>query len=155
MKPNRFAMIAIIIVFLGVLVSARAEILGDYLSVTACMECHEDVVSGWKTTAHARAFGNLKTQGSEKQSNPGCVKCHVVAYDRDGGFIDMDLTPELKDVQCEACHGPGRGHVESGGDPSLIAEKPGETVCRACHTEGQDKRFDYSVKSKFVHGAKR
>jgi len=153
MKSHLITTIAILIMFLGVLVSARAEILGDYLGASACMECHEDVVAGWKTTAHARAFENLKTQGPGKQSNPGCVECHVVAFEQDGGFIDMDLTPELKDVQCESCHGPGRGHVESGGDPSMISGKPGETVCRACHTEGQDKNFDYSVKSKFVHGA--
>lgn len=132
---------------------AEAEILGDYLSSTACMDCHAEIVEGWKTTPHARAFETLKTQGEEKLTNPGCVKCHVVGFDQDGGFIDMDMTPELKGVQCECCHGPGRKHVESQ-DPSDIVGRPGETTCRACHTEGQDKNFDFGKKSRLIHGEK-
>jgi hypothetical protein len=131
---------------------ARAEILGDYLGYTACADCHPDLVTGWKTTPHAHAFETLKEQGEGKQEIPGCVRCHVVAYELDGGFIDMDLTPELKDVQCESCHGPGREHVESEGDPQLIKARPDEALCRTCHTEGQDKNFDYAEKSRFVHG---
>jgi hypothetical protein len=133
--------------------AGRTEILGDYVSGTACMECHAEIVEGWKTTPHARAFETLKNQGEEKLKNPGCVKCHVVGFDKDGGFIDMDLTPELKGVQCECCHGPGRRHAESQ-DPADIVGKPGEAVCRACHTEGQDKNFDFGKKSLFIHGKK-
>ena len=131
---------------------ADAETLGDFLGVTSCVGCHSDIIDGWKTTPHANAFKSLRTQGAEKQSNPGCFKCHVVGYDLDGGYIDMDLTPELTGVQCESCHGQGRAHVESDGDPSLIIGTLGEKSCRACHTKGQDKNFDYKTKSRFVHG---
>jgi hypothetical protein len=138
---------------LAIISVIRGEILGDYVGYTACEPCHTDLVAGWKTTGHAEAFETLKTQGEEKQENPGCVECHVVAYNKDGGFIDMELTPELKDVQCESCHGPGRKHMEtfSAGD---IVGKPGEDVCRQCHTESQDKNFDYEKKSKSLHGEK-
>ncbi len=134
-------------------VTAGAEIFGDYVGYTACAECHSDIVEGWKSTPHANAFEDLKRQGEEKQSVPGCVRCHVVGMDEDGGFIDMELTPELRDVQCEACHGPGRAHVESQ-DSKDILGKPGEDACRVCHTEGQDKNFDYKAKSRLVHGEK-
>jgi hypothetical protein len=144
------AVIGIFLAALGWEIVAQAEILGDYLGYTACEPCHYDIVEEWKTTGHAKAFEDLKTQGAEKQENPGCVKCHVVAYEEDGGFIDMDLTPELKDVQCESCHGPGKKHTTS-----FLAEdingKTSEEVCRKCHTEGQDKEFDYEKKSKMVH----
>lgn len=133
---------------------ARGEILGDYLSYTACTPCHAKEVEGWKTTRHARAFEDLRTQGEEKQSIPGCFRCHVVGFERDGGYIDQELTPELKDVQCEACHGPGKAHVESDGDPAWIIRKPDAQACRVCHTEGQDKNFDYARKSKGLHGEK-
>lgn len=133
--------------------AAQAELFGDYVGYTACAQCHADVVKGWKTTPHANAFADLLHQGEEKQSVPGCVRCHVVAMDADGGFIDMDLTPELKDVQCENCHGPGRKHVASQ-DPADIVARPGEALCRTCHTEGQDRNFDYQVKSRLVHGEK-
>ncbi len=129
----------------------HSEILGDYVGYTACIDCHDDIVRGWKTTPHANAFENLKTQGPEKQQNPGCFRCHVVAYNEDGGYIDMELTPELKDVQCEACHGPGRVHSETA-DPKELVIEAGEDICRKCHTEGQDKDFDFEKKSKLIHG---
>lgn len=135
--------------------AARAEIMGDYLGYAVCAECHEEIVAGWLTTSHAHAFETLKEQGEEKQTTAGCVMCHVVAFEKDGGYIDMALTPELKDVQCEACHGPGRGHVEADGDPEAILVQADETLCRSCHTEGQDKSFDYAVKSRYVHGGQK
>jgi len=132
---------------------ARAEILGNYLGHEACRQCHQDLVAGWKTTRHATAFEDLKTQGPEKQAIPGCFRCHVVGFEQDGGFIDQELTPELRDVQCEACHGPGRAHAERQGDKAAIVGRPGEASCRACHTEGQDRNFDFAAKRRLVHGA--
>jgi len=130
--------------------SAAAEILGDFISYDACKDCHADIVESWSKTPHAKAFETLAEQGKEKQTNPGCVKCHVVGFDADGGFIDMALTPELKGVQCECCHGPGARHAETE-DPEKIVAKPGEAVCRVCHTVGQDKNFNYEKKSRLVH----
>ena len=130
---------------------AQAETLGDFAGVKACIKCHENIVKGWQLTPHGRAFEDLKEQGEEKQSIPGCVKCHVVGFDEDGGFVDMNLTPELKDVQCECCHGPGQKHVKSEGDTAFIIGAPGESSCRVCHTEGQDKNFDFVKKSRWVH----
>lgn len=139
------------LIILGWGTTARGELFGDYVSYTACEMCHGNVVVGWKTTGHAKAFETLKTQGEEKQENPGCIQCHVVAYEEDGGFIDMELTPELKDVQCESCHGPGRKHTETFSAEAIVGS-PGEELCRKCHTEGQDKNFDFETKSKLVHG---
>jgi hypothetical protein len=144
----------LVVLSLGLVSLARTEILGDYVSYKACMECHPEVVESWKKTPHAGAFESLKKQGEEKQKNPGCIKCHVVGMDKDGGFIDMELTPELKGVQCESCHGPGRRHVETQ-EASHIVTRPAEAACRVCHTEGQDKNFDYSKKSRLVHGKNR
>ncbi len=131
----------------------QAEILGDYMGYEACLPCHDNIVKGWKTTPHAHAFDTLKQQGEEKQSAPGCIKCHVVGYEEDGGFVDMALTPELKDVQCEVCHGPGRKHVENDGDPEFLTISPDESSCRTCHTKGQDKNFDFKTKSQWVHAS--
>ena len=150
---NRFGITLAVVLFLVVTgwgTGTRSEILGDYLGYTACIDCHPDIVEQWKKTPHGNAFENLKTQGVEKQNNPNCFRCHVVAYNEDGGYIDMDLTPELKDVQCEACHGPGKKHVETQSAEDI--KKATEDVCRKCHTKGQDRDFDYQKKSKLVHG---
>lgn len=149
LKFGFYAALAVLVFPLWV----NAEILGDYVGHKACIECHEEIVRGWETTPHAHAFETLKEQGEEKQSIPGCVKCHVVGFEEDGGFVDMALTPELKDVQCENCHGPAKRHVESEGDPGLINGAPDEASCRVCHTEGQDKNFDFRKKSQWVHAA--
>ena len=151
MREYFYCLAACAILFLWGSTAGRAELLGDYVSVTACVECHEEEAAGWKTSPHAHAFETLKEQGEEKQSAQGCIKCHVVGFEKDGGFIDMQLTPELKDVQCEACHGPGRRHAESE-DPADIMGKPDAVLCRSCHTEGQDKNFDFETKKMFVHG---
>lgn len=151
---SRWKRAAVAFSFLAILgwgTAGKSEILGDYVGYTACEPCHSDITEGWKTTAHARAFGDLKKQGAEKQENPGCFKCHVVGYGEDGGYIDMDLTPELKDVQCESCHGPGKKHTETFSKDDIV-KKTGEEVCRKCHTEGQDNNFDFASKSKLIHG---
>lgn len=145
------AFTGLLIVSLGMAPPFQAEILGDYVGYAACNACHPNVVEGWKTTAHAKAFETLKAQGEEKQENPGCLECHVVGFSKEGGFIDGELTPELKNVQCESCHGPGRRHVETIKSTDILG-KPGETTCRTCHTEGQDQAFDFKAKSQAMHG---
>ena len=126
----------------------KAELLGDYIGVKNCAECHEDITASWAKTPHARAFESLKKEG--KDTTPGCVKCHSVAYDLDGGFIDMELTPELAGVQCESCHGPGLKHRDSEDGTDIILSNNAEG-CRTCHTPGQDANFDYVKKVKKIH----
>lgn len=154
MIPNRFIswapLLLVGLAALAVASIARSEILGEYVTVKACAECHAEQVTAWKKTPHAHAWDTLKKQGDEKQTVAGCIKCHVVAFGRDGGFIDLDLTPEFINVQCESCHGPGKKHIEAEGEGHIIA-KPDTAACRVCHTEGQDKNFDYARKSKLVH----
>jgi formate-dependent nitrite reductase cytochrome c552 subunit len=137
--------------FLATISDIHGEILGDYVGYSACTSCHGEMVAGWKSTGHARAFQTLKTQGDEKQQNPGCVQCHAVAYDKEGGFIDMELTPELSGVQCESCHGPGRRHAETMNSSDIMG-KPEEKTCRTCHTEAQDKAFNFEKKIQMIHG---
>ena len=54
-----------LVVSLGMAPAIHAEILGDYLGYAACNGCPPNLVEGWKTTAHAKAFQTLKAQGEE------------------------------------------------------------------------------------------
>jgi predicted CXXCH cytochrome family protein len=79
------------------------------------------------------------------------VKCHVTGYEKDGGFVDYELTPEMAGVQCEVCHGPASNHMSTLSAKDIV-KKAGAELCRQCHTQGQDPGFNYEVKVKDVHG---
>ena len=118
-----------------------------YIGSKQCEVCHSDISAAWLKTRHAKAVESLRK--SEQESLPACVKCHVTGYERDGGFIDYELTPEMAGVQCESCHGPGSNHAA---DSSIdMLKNGGAELCRQCHTEGQDPRFEFEEKVKEVH----
>lgn len=140
------------IVLLLLLVNATgiySEQSASYVGLTKCATCHSAIQDTWQNTRHAKAIESLKKSGQENL--PACVKCHVTGYEKDGGFIDNELTPEMAGVQCEVCHGPGSDHVASPMAKKMVKE-PGTALCRQCHTEGQDAGFNYEVKVKNVHG---
>jgi len=127
----------------------RSEQSGSYVGSEKCAPCHSDIDGPWKNTRHAKAIESLKKSGQEKL--PACVKCHVTGFEKDGGFIDYELTPEMAGVQCEVCHGPGSSHI-AGPSAKNITKDPGAALCRQCHTQGQDPGFNYEAKVKGVHG---
>jgi predicted CXXCH cytochrome family protein len=140
------------IVLLLLLMNAKtifSEQSASYTGWNKCTACHSSITDTWKNTRHAKAIESLKKSGQE--TLPACVKCHVTGYERDGGFIDYELTPEMAGVQCEVCHGPGSEHVANPMAKDIIKES-GAELCRKCHTEGQDPGFNYDAKVKDVHG---
>jgi predicted CXXCH cytochrome family protein len=140
----------IVLVFLLVnTTGVFSEQSGSYIGSNKCATCHSAIKDTWQNTRHAKAIDSLKKSGQEKL--PACVKCHVTGYEKDGGFIDYELTPEMAGVQCEVCHGPGSDHAASP-MAKKITKESGTALCRQCHTEGQDPGFDYEVKVKNVHG---
>jgi len=100
-----------------------------YVGSQKCASCHEYEYSRWKTKAHADAFATLVEVGSDR--DPECVICHVVGMERSSGFISAERTPDLKDVGCETCHGPGSEHVRTWGVEATVEPK---MTCLDCHT---------------------
>ena len=81
--------------------------------------------------------------------NEECVGCHVVGFGRKGGFANAKATPELANVQCEACHGPGSIHAES---PAAGYGAAGARSCLRCHDPQNSPEFDfYSYWPKIRH----
>jgi len=108
-----------------------------YTGSDHCGSCHPKEFALWKGTGHARAFGTLV--GAHQDFNPRCVGCHTVGYGRPGGFTNSKATPELIDVGCESCHGPGSRH------PETIGKGFGQTstaFCVTCHTRENSPDFD-------------
>jgi len=102
-----------------------------YIGVQACTECHQEERDFWDKTQHAGAYETLSSE--HKEFNLDCVSCHVTGYDRPGGSTVTHVN-NLKDVQCEQCHGPGSLHVDSPLDPKLITRRPEQSMCAStCH----------------------
>jgi predicted CXXCH cytochrome family protein len=83
--------------------------------------------AGWETMAWEDKPWSLSCQG-----------CHTT------GFV-MEDKPRYAEagIGCEACHGPGRSHAESGGsspivNPARLTTERREMICQACHTTGHD-----------------
>ncbi len=116
-----------------------------YVGNDACVDCHEDAVEVWKTTAHAHAWRTLEEAeqgdryGWPVTRYPDCVRCHTVGYGYESGFVNPKQTPRLADVGCEQCHGPGSKHIEDG-DPTLI-ERSDHNTCLTCHDLEQSPDF--------------
>ncbi|MGZ6083993.1 MAG: multiheme c-type cytochrome [Polyangiales bacterium] len=121
-----------------------------YVGQETCAPCHTSAVAVWKKTGHSHAYKTIADES--KEFNLDCVGCHVSGYDKPGGSTVTDVaTPNLKDVQCEACHGPGSKHIE---DPSSnpLADKPEETVCTGCHHPPHTDVFEYKARLDKVLG---
>lgn len=81
-----------------------------------------------------------------------CSQCHTERHQD----FEMTAHARLKDdpswkgrvVGCESCHGPGREHVEGGGDTTKIRSFKGESpkqisdTCLSCHA-GRDEHNNY------------
>ncbi len=81
-----------------------------------------------------------------------CKMCHEDLYAhfaRTAHFLTISSPKYMESEKgCEACHGPGREHVESGGDVTKIFAFRGRSVseqnarCLACH-ERQEERHNF------------
>jgi hypothetical protein len=103
----------------------------SYVGVQVCSNCHAEEHAFWKKTRHAAAYETLSRQF--KEFNLDCVSCHVTGYEKPGGSTVAHVD-DLKDVQCEVCHGPGSRHVADNKDKLAIIAKPDRAQCGPkCH----------------------
>ena len=95
-----------------------------YLSDKICRQCHRVQFISWRKSKKARAFELLKPgvraeaklkagldPSRDYSRDPTCLPCHTTGYGRPGGFISLEKTPALANIQCEACHGAGSEFV--------------------------------------------
>jgi mono/diheme cytochrome c family protein len=131
----------------------------EYIGSKNCKKCHLKQYKSWEATKMATAFEVLKPgERSEQKAAAGldpaadysiyeiCVKCHVTGYGKPGGFVDIETTPELANVGCETCHGPGGSYTtdklmslknKEYKRADLVAagmvESVGDGQCTGCH----------------------
>jgi cytochrome c554/c'-like protein len=116
----------------------------SFVRSEACKTCHEEAYKVWESSKHAHAFKTLEER--HQDYNPDCVGCHTTGFRKPTGFLNAKSTPDLMNVQCESCHGPGIGHPDKLGKGYGTVAKD---FCVTCHTPENSPDFDalaYRVK---------
>jgi hypothetical protein len=109
-----------------------------FIGVISCKQCHETNYRNWLKTKHAKASQTIIA--SPKYAQEECLICHSTGYGKMGEYATVEEIPfYLRGVQCEACHGVGRGHPGKG----EIEKKVTLGICRNCHTKDQSPAFNY------------
>ncbi|MEE3327888.1 MAG: multiheme c-type cytochrome [Myxococcota bacterium] len=126
----------------------------DYVGSDACQSCHTAEFKTWEKSPHAHAVATLEAK--KKASDPQCLACHTTGYGRPGGFPKdgkVSAHPDLANVGCESCHGPGGDHVPADapkfGTILSLGDKCDSCVilqiCGSCHDEDNDPDFTFEV----------
>ena len=104
-----------------------------YVGSNTCNSCHEYEHERWSSKNHARAYRTLVE--INQHYDPECIACHVVGFGYTTGYRNETSPPDLRDVGCEVCHGPGSAHVASrlAGGPYVSPGQP-RRRCADCHT---------------------
>lgn len=110
----------------------------EYLGQQTCIKCHADVWQKLQGSDHQRAFTTLAQKG--QSSNPECLVCHVTGYEFKNGYAPVPGRSNLRDVQCEACHGYGTLHKRDGKWGLEAAD-----TCTRCHDEANSPDFDFAT----------
>jgi hypothetical protein len=117
---------------------ARIPKESPYVGAISCKRCHETNYRNWLKTKHAKASQTIIA--SPKYTQEECLICHSTGYGKMGEYATVEeIPPYLRGVQCEACHGEGKGHPGKGG----IERKVTLGICRNCHTKDQSPTFNY------------
>ena len=134
---------------------AKNEYVGD--NAKKCAMCHKDQVAAWKEWGMAKSWDKLS---EEEQAKDECIKCHVTGYGEEGGWVSFEKTPQLVNIQCEACHGPMGLHMKAPmADKEArkaATQTPDEANCLQCHIEEgnpnfKEFKFDEGVKALADH----
>ena len=132
--------------------AAEQKETAAYVGAKACESCHEDQYASFMANSNkAHSWKSLEkmlpklTPAEQKE----CFACHTTGYGKPGGFVSLEKTPDMANLSCESCHGPGSLHAETG-DTSAIRRKPDVKGCAACHNADRVQSFKF--KPMLYHG---
>ena len=143
---QRIIFSTILVVLCSVTLPVMAQnYTGAYGSYPHCETCHAGTggpFDPWMNTAHSVAWDSI----SVIQWNPSCLPCHTTGWDttlNNGGYDDYFYAGdtsgmmELRNVQCEQCHGPTEYPSYHPPAVDYSAEN-----CGQCHTDDHHPTFD-------------
>ena len=123
-----------------------------YALASALVPWYAHAASGSKQSS---ASAKMVSNPADYVGNDGCATCHADVAKKFAGnpHSKLALTHGGQGATCESCHGPGRAHVESGGDATKILQiskassKVVDQTCLSCHA-GAHPDFERSPHGK-------
>jgi hypothetical protein len=116
-----------------------------YVGSQKCAECHEENFQRFiKHSPKSRSYRSIRRmeRGLTSREKRHCYDCHTTGHGRPGGFVSLAKTPQLKNIGCESCHGPGSGHVKNE-DKKQIRRRVPLSTCQKCHVSARIKAFKH------------
>jgi 2',3'-cyclic-nucleotide 2'-phosphodiesterase/3'-nucleotidase len=111
-----------------------------YRGAISCKKCHRRNFDAWSATAHAKATRTISEAFKQRPPLEDCLICHTTGYGDIKEYRFVEEVPSyVLGVQCEACHGSGKGHPGFGAKFRRITLG----ICRNCHTKDQSPAFHY------------
>ncbi len=141
-----------------------------------CNTCHESKVTDWGKTKHSTMMQRGVDGKVATYYSASCIPCHTTGHDinptaKNDGFDDFSFTfptvlaagnydklvtsfPDAMkraNIQCEACHGPGSGHLGATTDSRMV-DTYDVAVCAYCHDSGIYHYFPEQYRAS-LHGS--
>jgi hypothetical protein len=116
-----------------------------FVGSKACAECHQEEYDSFlKFSKKPHSFRGVEKMRSDLKPEElkGCYACHTTGFGQPGGFVDAESTPDLAQVGCETCHGPGSAHCADG-DAASVTRKPTLESCTRCHNAERTGEFNF------------
>ncbi len=126
-------------------IAKKPEEEGVALKSQSCKECHSEEYVVWQNSDHAKAFETLVKRS--RQFNPDCLSCHTTRFEEPDGFSMKLQEKELRNVQCDSCHGNSASHLDDPG--SLHGERTGRDSCVKCHTPHRCPDFEKNYQAEW------
>ncbi len=112
----------------------------SYRGAISCKKCHRRNFNAWSATKHGKATRTISEAFKQRPPLEDCLICHTTGYgDIEEYRFVQEVPLYLRGVQCEACHGPGKGHPGFGAKFRRVTLG----ICRNCHTKDQSPAFHY------------
>ncbi|MEF2145339.1 MAG: cytochrome c family protein [Desulfovibrionaceae bacterium] len=142
---SKYAILLFLLISAGLAGSAWSQESNRYIGSARCGECHDEQHEFFtRDSKKAHSWNSIERMKSNLKPNElkECYTCHTTGYGQPGGFVSYESTPEMADVGCETCHGPGERHAESL-DTADIKRTPTIKDCEHCHSKERIHDFQF------------
>ncbi|MDR0869409.1 MAG: hypothetical protein LBN39_01305 [Planctomycetaceae bacterium] len=153
----------------------RTDTQGKFTGTKSCADCHEESYLVWKKSKHGNAWQPLKEKSVPPRNfDPECIACHTDGWNPQEflpyqhGYRNEKETPELVNVGCESCHGPGENHIKAEQGSDAVRQEllrkalrlplengVAKKQCIQCHDGDNSPHFNFETYwQKIVHKEK-